>query len=61
MVIKGQTLSDFFYEWLETQVSAKIKDLEYWEMFFDGSLQISGMSAGIVLVTPKKELFQYVL
>lgn len=47
VAIKGQALSDFFCEWLETQVPAAIKDLEYWELYFDGSLQLQSAGAGV--------------
>lgn len=30
-------------------------------MYFDESLRLSGMGVGVLLVTPKKESFQYVL
>ena len=59
--IKGQALADFFSEWLETQIPPEVKNLEYWEMYFDGSLQLQGAGAGVVLLTPQKEVFKYVL
>jgi hypothetical protein len=40
--IKAQALSDFMAEWTETQTSPKERELEYWTINFDGSLQLQG-------------------
>ena len=34
---------------------------DHWSMFFDGSLNINGASAGILFVTPNKDKLRYVL
>lgn len=60
MAIKGQALADFLSEWLETHISSEIKELQYWEMYFDRSSQLQGAGAGVSLLTPKKESFKYV-
>jgi hypothetical protein len=39
-VIKAQALSDFVAEWTETQTPPKERELEYWTINFDGSLQL---------------------
>jgi hypothetical protein len=40
--IKAQALSDFVAEWAETQTPPKERELEYWTINFDGSLQLQG-------------------
>jgi hypothetical protein len=59
--IKAQALSDFMAEWTETQTPPKEKELEYWTINFDGSLQLQGVGAGILVTSPKGESFKYVL
>jgi hypothetical protein len=58
--IKTQALSDFVANWTETQTPPRERELEYWTINFDGSLQLQGAGAGI-LVTSKEENFKYVL
>jgi len=36
--IKAQALSDFVVEWTETQLPQEIKKLEFWTIYFNGSL-----------------------
>jgi hypothetical protein len=38
--IKAQALSDFMAEWTKVQTSPKLKELEYWTINIDGSLQL---------------------
>jgi hypothetical protein len=59
--IKAQALSDFITEWTETQTPPRDRELEYWTINFDGSLQLQGAGAGILLTSPKGESFKYVL
>jgi hypothetical protein len=59
--IKAQALSDFVAEWTEIQTPPKEKELEYWTINFDGSLQLQGARAGILVTSPKGESFKYVL
>src|SRR6266542_1514539 len=35
--------------------------LEYWTMYFDGSLMVEGAGAGIVLISPTGERLKYIL
>jgi hypothetical protein len=59
--IKAQALSDFVAEWTEIQTPPKEKELEYWTINFDGSLQLQGVGAGILVTSHKGESFKYVL
>jgi hypothetical protein len=38
--IKAQLLTDFMAEWTETQTPPSERELEYWTINFDGSLQL---------------------
>jgi hypothetical protein len=38
--IKAHALSDFMAKWTETQSPPKERELEYWTINFDGSLQL---------------------
>jgi ribonuclease HI len=59
--IKAQALNDFVAEWTETQTPPKERELEYWTINFDGSLQLQGAEAGILVTSPQGESFKYVL
>jgi hypothetical protein len=59
--IRAQDLSDFEVEWTETQTPPRERELEYWTINFDGSLQIQGAGAGILVTSPKGESVKYVL
>jgi hypothetical protein len=59
--IKAQALSDFVAEWIEIQTPPKERELEYWTINFDGSVQLQGAGAGILVTSPKGESFKYVL
>ena len=58
--IKSQVLADFVAEWTEAQDPVD-DDLEHGTMFFDGSKMLKGPGAGIVLVSPMKDIMRYVL
>jgi hypothetical protein len=60
-VIKDQALSNFMAELTETQTPPKERELEYWTINFDKSLQLQGAGAGILLTSPNGESFKYVL
>jgi hypothetical protein len=55
--IKAQALSNFVVEWTEIQTPPKERGLEYWTTNFDGSLQLQGVGAGILVTTLKVESF----
>jgi hypothetical protein len=59
--IKAQALSDFMAEWTETQTPPRERELEYWTINFDGSLQLQCIGAGILITSPTGESFKYVL
>jgi hypothetical protein len=60
-VIKAQDVSDFMAEWTKTQTPPKERELEYWTINFDRSLQLQGARAGILVTASKWESFKYVL
>jgi hypothetical protein len=59
--IKAQALSDFMAEWTKIQIPPKERELEYWTINFDGSVQLQGARVGILVTSPKGENFKYVL
>jgi hypothetical protein len=59
--IKAQALNDFVAEWTETQTPPRERELEYWTINFDGSIQLQGAGAGILAMSPKGENFKYLL
>jgi hypothetical protein len=59
--IKIQAHSDFVAEWTEIQTPPKERELEYWTINFDESIQLQGVGAGILVTSPKGENFKYVL
>jgi ribonuclease HI len=48
-------------EWTEIQTPPKEREQEYWTIIFDGSLQLQGAGARILVTSPKGESFKYVL
>jgi ribonuclease HI len=57
--IKAQALSDFVTEWTEIQTPPKERELEYWTINFDGSVQLHDAGTGIMVTSPKGENFMY--
>jgi hypothetical protein len=60
-VIKTQALSDFVVECTETQTPPKERELKYWTINFNRSLQLQGVGARILVTSPKGENFKYLL
>jgi hypothetical protein len=58
--IKSQTLADFMVEWTDLSIPTS-QGLDYWKMYFDGSLTIDGVGAGILFISPTNEQLCYVL
>jgi hypothetical protein len=44
--IKDKALSDFMPEWTEIQTPPKERELEYWTINFDGSVELQGTGVG---------------
>ncbi len=59
--VKSQALVDFINDWTESQVPEQKPDNTYWTIHFDGSRQLEGSGAGVVLASPKGDKFHYVL
>jgi hypothetical protein len=59
--IKSQVLVDFMAEWRENQLPTPTVRPEHWVMYFDGSLNLEGADAGVLLISPTGEQLKYVL
>ena len=59
--IKSQALVDFINDWTELQAPEEKPDNTYWTIHFDGSRQLEGSGAGVVLTSPRGDKFRYVL
>jgi hypothetical protein len=59
--IKSQALVDFMAEWRENQLPTPTKRPEHWVMYFDGSLNLEGAGAGVLLISRTGEQLKYVL
>jgi hypothetical protein len=59
--IKAQALSDFVADWTEMQTHLKERELECWTHNFDGSLQLQGTGAGILVTSHNGESYMYIL
>jgi hypothetical protein len=59
--IKSQALADFMVEWMDLSIPTSQGPVDYWKMYFDGSLTIDGAGAGILFISPTNEQLRYVL
>jgi ribonuclease HI len=57
---KSQTLADFMVEWTDLSILTFQGPVDYWKMYFDGSLTIDGAGAGILFISPTNEQLRYV-
>jgi hypothetical protein len=48
-------------EWRENQLPTPTEGPEHWVMYFDGSLNLEGAGAGVLLISPMSEQLKYVL
>jgi hypothetical protein len=60
-VIKSQILADFVSEWIEIQMPPPKEQPEHWIMYFDDALNLKGVGAGVLLISPQGEQLKYVL
>jgi hypothetical protein len=58
---KSQILADFVSEWTEIQMPPPKERPEHWIMYFDGTLNLGGAGAGVLLISPQGEQLKYVL
>jgi hypothetical protein len=58
--IKSQILANFVSQWREIQMPPKERP-EHWIMYFDGTLNLEGAGAGVLLISPHGEQLKYVL
>ena len=59
--IKSQALTDFVAEWIEVQLPTPDVTHEYWTMYFDRSIMVSGSGAGVVLISPDGSRLRYAI
>ena len=59
--IKAQEVVDFIVEWTDTgpQVDEGLED--HCVMYFDGSYNLKGAGAGVVLISPTGETIKYAI
>jgi hypothetical protein len=49
--IEARDLRNFMAEWTEMQTPPKEREMEYWTIKFDGSLQLQGTGVGILVTS----------
>jgi hypothetical protein len=59
--IKSQALVDFVIELTDLSAPPDHGPVEYWKMYFNGSLNIDGAGIGMLFISPTKEQLCYVL
>ncbi|XP_066374487.1 uncharacterized protein [Miscanthus floridulus] len=59
--IKSQSLVDFVAEWTEVQLPTPDVTHEYWTMYFDGSIMVPGLGAGVVLISLDGSRLRYAI
>ena len=58
---KSQALTDFIAEWTEVQLSTLDVTHEYWTMYFDRSIMVLGLGAGVVLISLDRSRLLYAI
>ena len=48
-------------KWTKEQTSTAPVKVEYWTMYFDGSLTLEGVGVGVLLISPSGDKLRYVL
>jgi hypothetical protein len=46
--IKSQVITDFVSEWTEIQQPPPLEKPKHWKMYFDDSLNLEGVGAGVI-------------
>jgi hypothetical protein len=59
--IKSQIMTDFMSEWTEIQMPPPKERPKQWIMYFDGAINLEGVSAGVLLISTQGEQLKYVL
>ena len=59
--IRSQALIDFILEWTKEQAMTAPVKVEYWIMYFDGSLTLEGAGVGVLLISPNSDKLRYAL
>ena len=54
-------MADFVAEWTDTQLPPTQAQVEYWTMYFDGSLMKTGAGAGLLFISPLGVHMRYVI
>jgi ribonuclease HI len=57
--IKSQILADFVAEWTDTQLLPPQIQVEWWTLYFDGSVMKTGAGAGLLFMSPLGEHMRY--
>jgi ribonuclease HI len=52
---------DFIVEWTDLSAPLDQGPIEYWKMYFDGSLNIDGTGVGVLFISPTNEQLCYIL
>jgi ribonuclease HI len=51
----------YFNGWTEIQQPALDAFLDHWKMYFNGSLKLGGVGAGVLFISPEGKQLKYVL
>jgi ribonuclease HI len=51
---------DFIVKWTDLSAPPNPGPVEYWKMYFDGSMNIDGAGAGVLFISPTNEQLRYI-